>query len=134
LPKEEGFETEVEERIPLKDVPEGVETEGKGRESSIVLKGILLLMGAILAVVGGVIIFTEIQNTLSGQTDPLSNTFVIGLVFLIIGLGIVLQVIVSPALKRLKRGSVKRELEDMKVIEGFAGKGNPRGKEKGPSF
>jgi hypothetical protein len=132
-PKKESVETKVEERIPLMDFRERAGTEDKGRESSITLKGILLLMGAILAFVGGGIIFAEIQNTLAGWNDPLSSTVIIGLVFLIIGLGIVLQVTIGPALKRLKRRSINRQLEDMKVIGGSAGKRKAGERERGSS-
>ena len=135
-PKKESVETKVKERIPLKDFHERAGIEDKGRESSITFKGLLLLMGAILAFVGGVIIFAEIQNTLAGRTDPLSNTFIIGLVFLIIGLGSVLQVTVGPALKRRSIKRIKRQLEDMKVMESSADnrKGGKGDKGGGSSF
>ena len=98
----------------MRDLPEKARTENKGGESSIALKGILFLIGAILAVVGSAIIFTEIQGTFAGLTDPLSSKFIIWILFLIIGLGFALQITVDPA---LKRRSIKRQLEDMSVIE-----------------
>ena len=94
--KEDLPGTKAKDRIPMKDLPQGTGAEKKGRGSSIALKGIIFLIGAILAVVGGVIIYTEIQGTLAGRTDPLSRRFLIGLLFLIAGLGIALEITVFP--------------------------------------
>ncbi len=105
----------------MKDLLERAETEGKRRGSRIALKGMLLLMGAFLVFAGAMIIFAEIQNTLGGRTTPLGSTFIIGLAILIAGLGIVLQATIGPTLKQLKDGSVKRQLEDMKMIKDSAG-------------
>jgi len=117
--KEDLSGTKAKDRIPMEDLRERTGAEKKGRESSIALKGIMFLIGSILAVVGGVIIYTEIQGILAGRTDPLSGKFIVGLLFLIIGLGIALQITVGPA---LKRRSIKRQLEDMSVIEGSVDK------------
>ena len=116
----------------MEDLPERIGAKKKGRESSVALKGIIFLIGAILAVVGGVIIYTEIQGTLAGRTDPLSSRFIIGLLFLIIGLGIALQITVDPALERRR---IKRRLELMSDIEDYfeKSKARKRGREGGSS-
>ena len=48
----------------------------------------------------------------------ISVKFIVGLLLLIIGLGIALQITVGPALKRREMKLIKRQLEDMSVIEG----------------
>ena len=130
--KEDLSGTKAKDRIPMEDLPERTGAEKKGRESSIALKGIMFLIGAILAVVGGVIIYTEIQGTLAGRTDPLSSKFIVGLLFLIVGLGIALQITVGPA---LKRRSIKRQLEFSRDIKDYfdKSKARKRGKEGGSS-
>lgn len=118
LPGWEGYGKEELEQKTISlvlDSPEvDQDTAKKGRGSRIILEGIVFLVGAFLAVVGGVIISTEIQNTIAGRTDPLSRKFIVGLLFVIIGFGIALQVTVGPI---LRRRSTRRQLEDMSVIE-----------------
>jgi uncharacterized membrane protein YidH (DUF202 family) len=112
----------------MEDLSERTGAEKKGRESNIALKGIILVIGAILAVVGGVIMYTEIQNTLPGRTDLLSSKYIIGLLFLIVGLGIALQIMVGPALKRRR---IKRQLELTRDIEDYLDKSKSRKRRRG---
>lgn len=107
--------TKAKDGSPKKDLSERTGEAKKGRGSSITFKRIMFLIGSILAIVGGVIIFTEIQGALKGLTEPLGRKLIIGLFVLIIGLGIVLQIMVGPT---LKRRSIKRQLKDMSDIEG----------------
>lgn len=92
--------------------------EEKGRGSSIALKGIMFFVGAILGVLGTIIIFTKMQSSLAGGTASLNNTFMIGLAFFVVGFGILLQLILGPVLKRRGDKLIKRQLEDMSIIEG----------------
>lgn len=92
--------------------------EKKGRGRSIVLNGIVFLVGAILVVLGSIIIFTEMQHSLAGGAHPLSDTYIIGIAFFVAGLGIVLQITLGSVLKRRRAKLIKRQLEDMSIIEG----------------
>ena len=102
----------------MEDLLQRTGPEKNGRASSIVVKGILFLIGAILGVLGSVIIFTEMQSTLAGGIQSLNNTFMMGLAFFVVGLGIVLKISLSPALKWHRAKLIKRELEDMSASEG----------------
>ncbi len=93
-------------------------SEERGKGSSIVLKGIMFLVGAILGVLGGIIIFTEMQISLAGGTHPPSNTYITGIAFFVAGLGIVLHITLRPVLKRRRAKLITRQLEDMSIIEG----------------
>ena len=117
-PRKNASRTKAGYGIPTEDLLQRTGQEKKGRASSIVVKGILFLIGAILGVLGSVIIFTEMQSALAAGTQPLNNTFMIGLAFFVVGLGIVLQIALSPARKRHRAKLIKRELEDMNAIEG----------------
>lgn len=111
---------DAKDRIPMKEPSEGTGAEKMGRGSSIPFKGIVFLIGTLLAAAGSVIIFTEIHGIFAGRTDPLSNVYIIGLAFFVVGLGIVLKMTLGRALKRRSAKLIKRELEDMSVIEGSA--------------
>jgi hypothetical protein len=117
-PRENASRTKAGYGIPTEDVLQGTGPEKKGGASSIVVKSTLFFIGAILGVLGSVIILTEIQNTLAGGTQLLNNTFMIGLAFFVVGLGIVLKIALSPARKRHRAKLIKRELEDMSASEG----------------
>jgi hypothetical protein len=113
--KEDLSGTKAKDGSFKKDLSERTGEAKKGRGSSITFKRIMFLIGSILVIVGGVIIFTEIEGALKGLTEPLSRRFIIGFLVLVIGLGIVLQITVGPT---LKRRSIKRQLKDMSDIEG----------------
>ena len=97
----------------------------KQRNLYRIIIGALMLISGLVSIImtGGELVISTILLTA-------------GLVFLITGLGSVLQVTVGTALKRRSIKRIKRQLEDMKVMESSAdnrkdGKGDKGG---GSSF
>jgi hypothetical protein len=117
LPKDASW-AKAGDGSPAENLFQRTGPEKKGRGSSIVLKGIMFLVGAILGVLGSIIIFTEMKSSLAGGTAALNNAFMIGLAFFVAGLGIVLQITLGFVLKRRRAKLINRELEDMSIIEG----------------
>jgi len=112
LPGWEGYgKEELENKIIslVLDSPD-LDTAKKCRGSPIILKGIVFVVGAFLAVKAGIMIFREIRDTIAGRTAPFDLVL-----FLIIILGMTLSVIVSTL--RLMRWRTRHQLEDISVEE-----------------